>query len=230
MYEAHPSGKIRFTHGLCRNLLNAANEDPNEFPRWTKLQKKGYPLLMWFVLPGRPDGIFPMIDAAYQPYYAVNWSDCFNTKPKRPFYPTAEFQKFPFYTSQWNIRGCVDLLAAMTQSTVDNFRHILSQCEAYRRGCLLLCAMQRYRNQHQEWPGVLEDLLPVVSEEYLTDPVSQERFVYKRDGDNFILYSKGYDGIDSGGKRKTIFDPNKPSITHVQDDILIWPENLPKIH
>jgi hypothetical protein len=93
---------------------------------------------------------------------------------------------------------------------------------------LLLCAIRRYRIEHQDWPEKLEDLLPAVPEDLLTDPVSQERFVYKRDGDSFILYSKGYDGIDSGGKRKSIFDPNKQSITHLQDDILIWPENLPE--
>lgn len=228
MYEMHTSGKIRFTHGLYQNLFNIVKEDPNEFPRWTKFQKKVFPLSMWFVLPDRPDSIFQMIDTAYQPYYAANWSDCFNTKPKRPFYPTAEFQNFPFHTSQWNIRGCVDLLAAMTQSIINNFHYTLSKSEADRRGCLLLCAIRRYRIEHQDWPEKLEDLLPAVPEDLLTDPVSQERFVYKRDGDSFILYSKGYDGIDSGGKRKSIFDPNKQSITHLQDDILIWPENLPE--
>jgi hypothetical protein len=61
----------------------------------------------------------------------------------------------------------------------------------------------------------------------LTDPVSKDPFIYKRDGDSFILYSKGFDGIDTGGKSKTIFDPNKPSITHLQDDILFWPVKLP---
>ena len=229
MYEVHPSGEIRFTHDYCQNLLNIVNEDPN-IPRWTNFQKKLFLLSMWFVLPDKPDGIFQMIDASYQPYYAVNWSDCFNTKPAQPFDPFAELQKCPSYPSQWNVRGYVDLYAASTQATIANFSHILCQREADRRGCLLLCAMQQYRHQHRDWPGKLEDLLPVVPEELLTDPVSQERFVYKRTGDGFILYSKGYDGIDTGGKNKSIYDPNKPSITRLQDDILIWPENLPEIH
>jgi hypothetical protein len=229
MYEVNPSGKIRFTHGLYQNLFNIAREDPNEFPRWTKFQKKLFPLSMWFVLPDKPDSIFQMIDTAYQPYYAANWSDCFNTKPKRPFYPTAEFQNFPFHTSQWNIRGCVDLLAAMTQSITNNFHYILSKSEADRRGCLLLCAIQRYYIEHQAWPEKLEDLLPSVPEELLTDPVSQERFVYKRDGDGIILYGKGEDGIDSGGKRRSAYDPNKLTYTWIQDDNLIWPAKLPEI-
>ncbi|MBM4103710.1 MAG: hypothetical protein FJ263_06600 [Planctomycetes bacterium] len=228
MYEVHASGKIRFTHGLYQNLFNIARKDPNEFPRWTKFQKKIFPLSMWFVLPDKPDSIFQMIDTAYQPYYAANWSGCFNTKPKRPFYPNAEFQNFPFHTSQWNIRGCVDLLAAMTQSIINNFHYTLSKSEADRRGCLLLCAMQQYRHQHRDWPGKLEDLLPAVSEELLTDPVSQERFVYKNAGDSIILYGKGEDGIDSGGKRRSVYDPNKLTYIWAQDDNLIWPEELPK--
>ena len=48
----------------------------------------------------------------------------------------------------------------------------------------------------------------------LTDPQNNGPFVYKCDGDDFIFYSKGPNGIDEGGVA------SRPA-----DDYPIWPLN-----
>ena len=56
-----------------------------------------------------------------------------------------------------------------------------------------------------------------MSSELLLDPVNNDKFVYKLTGDSFMLYSKGKNGIDDGGVRKTVDD---------KDDDLYWPLKL----
>jgi hypothetical protein len=228
-YEIHPSGKIRLAHNYYQNLGDITKTDPNEVYHQTDIQKQTYRLMRWFVMPSEPDRVFQMIDDAYQPCYKTDWPNYLNTKPSQPIDLSDQFkQLMSFGGGYWNIRGSINLTASYTQSTINNFHRILLQCETYRKGCLLVCALKRYQIQHKTWPEKLEDLLPAVSEELLTDPASKGRFIYKQDGRSFILYSKGFDDIDTGGKSKSIYDPNKPSITRLQDDILIWPEELPE--
>ena len=90
----------------------------------------------------------------------------------------------------------------------------------------MIIALRRHKNSNGHWPQRLEDVNSLVPAEILIDPINSDSFVYKLTEDNFILYSKGKNGIDDGGKSKTIFDPNKPSITHLQDDILFWPAKI----
>jgi hypothetical protein len=229
MYEIHPSGKFRLAHNYYQNLIDITKTDPNGIYRQTGFQKKMYCLMMWLVLPSKPDRVFQMIDDAYQPFYKIDWPNYLNTKPSQPFDIMAQLQKLSFYQGYWNLQGCIESAAAHTQSMAESFRHMLLQGETIRKGCLLVCALKRYQIQNQVWPQKLEDLLPGVPEEVLTDPASKDRFIYKPHGPSFILYSKGFDNIDTGGESKTIFDPNKLSTTHMQDDILIWPEKIPEI-
>jgi hypothetical protein len=53
--------------------------------------------------------------------------------------------------------------------------------------------------------------------------------VYKRTEDNFILYSKGKNGIDEDGEQETKFSDDYRKIEKIKDDVKIWfpksPEN-----
>jgi hypothetical protein len=60
--------------------------------------------------------------------------------------------------------------------------------------------------------------------EVLVDPMNGGAFVYRRTGDNFILYSKGLNGIDEGGKREeVVFTDGRKVLNEGCDDYVIWP-------
>ena len=65
------------------------------------------------------------------------------------------------------------------------------------------------------WPESLEQLEPKPPEQMLIDPQNNSSFVYKRDNDSFVFYSKGLNGIDEGG-----------SSSGSADDWPIWPRQI----
>jgi hypothetical protein len=77
------------------------------------------------------------------------------------------------------------------------FRMLVNQ-----RGLYIMVALRRYKNEHGHWPETLDKIRPWVAKEVLTDPHNNGPFVYKLTDDGFILYSKGKNNIDDGGRRK----------------------------
>jgi hypothetical protein len=51
-----------------------------------------------------------------------------------------------------------------------------------------------------DYPETLEQLLPLMPEKILTDPLSEKRFVYRKAGGEYLFYSFGTDMDDDGGK------------------------------
>jgi hypothetical protein len=82
------------------------------------------------------------------------------------------------------------------------------------RGMYIMVDLRRYKNKNGHWPQTLDRIKPWVSEEILTDPHNNGPFVYKLTDDGFILYSKGKNNIDEGGRKKNGADD--------------WPIWLPK--
>jgi hypothetical protein len=64
---------------------------------------------------------------------------------------------------------------------------------------LLACALQRYRSVHRKLPDNLEDLSPQFVDKLPPDIVNGEPLKYRRIGQEFLLYSVGWDEIDDGG-------------------------------
>jgi len=85
-----------------------------------------------------------------------------------------------------------------------------------QRGMYIMVALRHYKNEHGHWPQTLDEIKPWVAEEILTDPHNNGPFVYKLTGDSFILYSKGKNKIDEGGRNKD-----------GDDDWRIWPRKIP---
>lgn len=124
-----------------------------------------------------------------------------------------EWSQLPFITKlkQW-------WLGPKARRDSEQRRRLIHlRLEATRRATPILIALRRYKNKTGSWPETLEDIEPKLLE--LIDPQNDGPFAYKRDGDSFLFYSKGPNGIDEYGSYK------RPA-----DDWPIWPleiKNLP---
>ena len=76
----------------------------------------------------------------------------------------------------------------------------------------ILITLRRHKEETGSWPETLEQIEPKLPEQMLTDPQNNGSFVYKRNGNDFVFYSKGPNGIDENGSYK------RPA-----DDWPIWP-------
>ena len=94
-------------------------------------------------------------------------------------------------------------------------RLICLRLDATRRATPILIALRRYKQEIGAWPEMLEQIEPKLPEQMIIDPQNNGPFVYKRDGDDFVFYSKGPNNIDEGG-----------SHSGTADDWPIWPLNL----
>jgi hypothetical protein len=92
---------------------------------------------------------------------------------------------------------------------------------AQKRAARLVVAMRRYKNRNGYWPESLDDIQSFVQAEDLIDSVNGGSFVYRLTDENFILYSKGKNGIDDGG-RQDRYDEEETGA----DDIPIWPSRF----
>ena len=78
-------------------------------------------------------------------------------------------------------------------------RLILLRLAASRQAAPILIALRRHKDKTGTWPETLEQIEPKPPEQMLIDPQNNGPFIYKRDGDDFIFYSKGPNSIDEGG-------------------------------
>ena len=69
-------------------------------------------------------------------------------------------------------------------------------------------ALELYHRRHGAWPESLGDLVPEYLSELPIDPFSNRPLVYHRQGEEFIMYSVGKDGRDSGGVFPPEGDPD----------------------
>ncbi len=91
--------------------------------------------------------------------------------------------------------------------------HLSFRANATRNATRLVANLKAYRQQHGAYP----DSLDVFGDaEMARDPFTGSRFVYRRDGDDFMLYSLGGNGVDDGG----LHDPRADT-----NDVLYWPRS-----
>ena len=88
----------------------------------------------------------------------------------------------------------------------------LLRLHANQQAIRILIALRRHKEMTGAWPGTLEQIEPKLPGQMLIDPQNNGPFVYKRDGDDFVFYSKGPNNIDEGG-----------SYAGAADDWTIWP-------
>lgn len=80
---------------------------------------------------------------------------------------------------------------------------------------MILIALRRHKDKTGAWPETLENIEPRLPDQMLIDPQNDGPFVYRRDANGFLFYSKGPNGIDEHGSSK------RPA-----DDWPIWPLDI----
>ena len=93
-------------------------------------------------------------------------------------------------------------LAVQLIPAVSQFNEAIQRAAAREAALKLTLACQVYHRLHGDWPARLEDLTPDVLSELPADPLgkSGETLRIKRDGDELIIYSAGWNGADDGGQ------------------------------
>jgi Skp family chaperone for outer membrane proteins len=102
--------------------------------------------------------------------------------------------------------------------TFDVAHEIRTRLLADRRGNQILILLRNYKDKMGHWPQNLEELQFLADKESLIDPQNNGPFVYKTTEDDFILYGRGPNKIDEGGR------------FHLDggDDYAIWPRKIPQ--
>ncbi len=93
-------------------------------------------------------------------------------------------------------------LAMQLLPAVSHFNESIQRAAAREAALKLTLACQVYHRLHGDWPARLEDLTPDVLSELPADPLgkSGETLRIKRDGDELLIYSVGWNGADDGGQ------------------------------
>ncbi|RJP36645.1 MAG: hypothetical protein C4547_07050 [Phycisphaerales bacterium] len=136
----------------------------------------------------------------------------------------------PFHAALPNADNLDRMLADSKNALIRKFvysstkpRLLADQAEALRRATLVVYATWVYRARHGVFPSALVRLSVPGGRETQMDPITGERFVYRRTDDGFILYSFGRDQDDDGGRHDSdwggsVHDEKQPDGDHV-----FWP-------
>jgi hypothetical protein len=74
----------------------------------------------------------------------------------------------------------------------------------------IVCALERYRLAHGEYPETLDVLAPQFIEKLPHDIIGGQPLHYRRiEGGIFLLYSVGWNETDDGGVPGTLSDPKQ---------------------
>jgi hypothetical protein len=209
-YEVNPEGKIRFTRSLAsiirkQVLLDMKEEAAETY--WHRKFMKASAILNWFCMPSTPQEIGAIIDSAYERCYAMAEPD-FNWQ-KEP-------GEFSAASIKFNCRYMIETQLCISEPTYYSIHDTYLRTIAQQKGGRLIVAMRRYKNKNGSWPVSLDEVKSSASEEIFVDPINGGSFVYKLTDENFILYSKGKNGIDNGGRRDYWYERTGA------DDLMIW--------
>ena len=79
-------------------------------------------------------------------------------------------------------------------------------------------ALKRYHDRHKRFPGSLNELVPEFVSEVPIDYMDGKPLRYRREGDQFVLWSIGPDGKDDGGACKA-----EATFNWMQGPDHVWP-------
>jgi hypothetical protein len=226
-YEINQKGKVRFSHDPMAKIRETAKEllaDTNSAKAdifsdyWFKKLFRANVILYWFYAPQTPEEINKIVDAEFEKNYTMTNIN-FDWSKEPQIIPIESLFKY-----KMNFRNQVRILAQMNMNFYFDLHGIYLETQAKQRGTLLLIALRRYKNINGHWPEKLEDINDIAPAEIFIDPTNGDFFVYKRNEDNFTLYSKGKNGIDEGGEFQRRPPPlGQPLKEPSPDDRIFWP-------
>ena len=111
-------------------------------------------------------------------------------------------------------------------SDVIKMRNAGAQVDDTREMARIALALKLWKQTHSSYPMSLQELksMPIAS---LPNALSHKTIGYKTQGDKFLLYSFGFNGIDDGGKSGN-YDPLNPDSQNFDDndDDTPWRQSL----
>jgi hypothetical protein len=197
-YQVNPRGKVRLgREPTAPSRATEAQKSPTlSYPQRKLL--KAHTILNWFFMSSTPQKVAAMFEASSERYYAMAEPDFDWDKGPDQFRPRLRANY------DYVVDVLTNLLAPAYYSVHDTYLRNLS----LRRGSRLLVAIRQYKNENGTWPENLEQVKGSVPAEVLVDPITGDAFVYKLIEEDFMLYSRGKNGIDEGGIRREVVDPN----------------------
>lgn len=107
-------------------------------------------------------------------------------------------------------RVSTDTLSGTLLPALEKSFPIYASQEVTRRGYILKVALRLHLLRHGAYPESLDELSVRLPEQVLMDPLSTDRFIYKKTADGYLFYSFGVDLDDDGGKPdESLSDKNK---------------------
>lgn len=122
----------------------------------------------------------------------------------------SEFQQLEEEIGSPGFKLSNPILAMLTPS-VSRARELQTRADTTRNATLLVTNLMAYRQKYGSFPDSLDAL---GDRPFVADPFSGGRFAYRREGDDFVLYSTGPNGTDEGG----VHDPK-----FAENDVRYWP-------
>ncbi|MBC8470611.1 MAG: hypothetical protein H8D56_14160 [Planctomycetes bacterium] len=107
---------------------------------------------------------------------------------------------------------------------VERISELLYQGKALHEATIAILAIQRWRLEKEEYPATLDELIEAgYLKELPKDPYSDKTLIYKKTGDNFVLYSIGRNFEDDGGKVYEKDGDVQKWGAHDDGDWVFWP-------
>jgi hypothetical protein len=85
------------------------------------------------------------------------------------------------------------------------YRRLVAQLE----GQELIAALELHKRAHGAYPAALNELVPEYLPEVPADPFTGGPMLYRRIPEGYVLYSANVNGVDDGGVRGTVRDPER---------------------
>ncbi len=236
-YQVNPQGKVRLSRDpwaifrkQWEEFEGSEIKDPDLEETLLQLlyptyrQRKLYKaktILSWFLMPSTPQKAAKFIDSSFEKYYAMakpgfDWT-------KQPQKIITIPSTIDFYRMSYDYKYFVKFNADMSEQSYYSVHDAHLRNLALRRGSRLLVAIKQYHIEHGIWPATLDTIKSSAPAEVLVDPIIGDAFVYKLIEEDFMLYSRGKNGIDEGGIRREVVDPNaarEPMDTNFFKEIL----------
>lgn len=104
----------------------------------------------------------------------------------------------------------LDLIPTITIANLVNIRERLELADTHAHLARIAQALWAYREDRGAFPEELKALHPAYLAELPLDPFSGQRFIYRRTGEGFALYSVGENQRDDGGVHYEIYSSENP--------------------
>lgn len=199
-YQTNPQGRTRFSRDIASAI--SRRRLPSQ-TYWQKKSMKACAIGAWFFFPTTPQKTAQMIDKIFENAKAL-------TDPNFPW-GTEDLRSLPRF--QLNCSYLIESLTNRSTRLYPPFHDVYLKRLAQRRAARLITAIKSSHIANSRWPETLDSIKSDAPPEAFIDPLNGGPFVYKLNGDDFILYSKGRNNIDEDGKRER----------EGPDDLTIWP-------